>query len=181
MTLKWCGIGVGLFLATNLLILFHFSGGGMHTHMHKDDGTRTPEMSGQSLCPFLITSTQASLTLSPFFVSYSCCPLPTPATGAYLLGLPSNHLTTQIHYLLHLLLKLPFAIENKKRDPKSGSGPVNGLTTAGLGFCLHCQRNSERFLEAGSDYQELFERSPLCHFKEKESKSQRTLKLALCS
>lgn len=118
--------------------------------------------------------------LSPFFVSYSCCPLPTPATGAYLLGLPSNHLTTQIHYLLHLLLKLPFAIENKKRDPKSSSGPLNALTTAGLGFCLHCQRNSERFLEAGSDYQELFERSPLCHFKEKESKSQRTLKLALC-
>lgn len=110
--------------------------------------------------------------LCPLFL----LPTPTPATGACLLGLPSNHLTTQIHDLLHLLLKPPFAVENKKRDPKSGSCPLNALTTVGLGFCLYCQRNSERFLEAGSDYQELFERSPLCCFKENESKSQRTLK-----
>lgn len=48
----------------------------MHTHIHADDGSRTPEMSGQSLCPFRITSTQAALTLSPFFVPYSCCPPP---------------------------------------------------------------------------------------------------------
>lgn len=66
---------------------------------------------------------------------------PTPATGAYFLGLPSNHLTTQIHYLLHLFLKPPFAVENKKRDPKSGSRPLSALATPGLGFCLRCQRN----------------------------------------
>lgn len=44
--------------------------------MHADDGKRTLEMSEQSLCPLRIISTQAALTLSPFFVPDSCCPRP---------------------------------------------------------------------------------------------------------
>lgn len=93
-------------------------------HMHADDGTRILEMSGQSLCPFCTTSTQAALTLSPFFVPCSCCPPLTPATCTSFLGLPSNPSTTQIHHLLHLSLKPPFTVESGKRNPKSGSYPL---------------------------------------------------------
>lgn len=68
-TLRGYGKGVGLFLATKLLIIFHVSGGGMHTHTCAQMMEPGPRRCLGS--PFRITSTQAALTFSPFFVSYS--------------------------------------------------------------------------------------------------------------